>query len=84
METKPGVYTTEFWTSLIANLINLANLAGVWNFVPNKYSVLALAIIQGLYAASRGMAKSKGAFDPNNGANFKLVPRKRDLSVHHR
>jgi len=84
IETKPAFYTTEFWTTLFVNVINLINLTGLWNFVPNKYSVLAMAIVQGLYTASRGIAKNATSFDPNNGANYKLIPRKSDLSVHHR
>lgn len=58
METKPAVKTTEFWTSLFAAGLQVINLLGVWNYVPNSVSTYALAVIGGLYAASRGLAKS--------------------------
>ena len=64
METKPGYLTTEFWTMVITNLINLANLVGIWNFVPNKYSAIIMAILGGAYAAARGLAKAGVKPDP--------------------
>lgn len=57
-ETKPGVYTTEFWTMLIGQVLGVLQLAGVLDIaVGNKYVVLAMAILGGLYQASRGLAK---------------------------
>ena len=58
METKPGHKTTEFWVMLAVNVINLLNIANVWNFVPNKYSALVMTAVTGLYSLSRGWAKS--------------------------
>ena len=58
METKPGVRTTEFWLHNLVTLANLLNVLGAWNFAPNKYSVYAQAIITGLYALARGLAKA--------------------------
>jgi hypothetical protein len=57
LETKPGTKTTEFWSSMAVNAAMLLNLAGVWNFVPNRYSVIVIGIVQGLYSLSRGQAK---------------------------
>ena len=58
LETKPAFYTTEFWVTMFGNLGGLLNLLGAWNFVPNQWVVIALAVINGLYAVSRGQAKS--------------------------
>jgi hypothetical protein len=58
METKPGMKTTEFWITLITNVLSVLNMSGAWNFTPNKWSVLTLAIVNGLYAVARGLAKA--------------------------
>lgn len=56
-EAKPGVYTTEFWTNLIGNLLGVIQLvAGPVN-VSDSRVVLVLAVINGAYIASRGLAK---------------------------
>lgn len=64
METKPGYLTTEFWITMLGNLGGLLNLVGAWNFVPNTWIVGALAVINGLYAVSRGQAKQGVAYTP--------------------
>jgi hypothetical protein len=57
-ETRPGVYTTEFWTMLLTQVLGALQLTGVFDVaVGNKYVVLAMAIVAGLYNASRGFAK---------------------------
>jgi hypothetical protein len=57
-ETKPGVYTSEFWVTLIGNILGIVQMVlGPVNVNDNRV-VLALAIINGLYAASRGLAKA--------------------------
>lgn len=57
METKPGVKTTEFWTTLFVNVLGVAQLFSGGIDGNNKYVVVGLGIINGLYAASRGIAK---------------------------
>lgn len=65
METKPGYLTTEFWVTMFGNLSGLLNLVGAWDFVPNKWIVIALAVLNGLYAVSRGQAKQGIPYTPN-------------------
>lgn len=57
LETKPALYTTEFWLTMFGNLGGLLDVFNVWNFVPNTWVVIGLALINGLYAVSRGQAK---------------------------
>jgi len=57
METKPGPKTTEFWTMIFTNVLGLVNVTGIWNYVPNGVSVYVMAIVSGLYAVARGLAK---------------------------
>ena len=55
-ETRAGYKTTEFWLA-IAGVVAL-NLNGVIMTLPDKYQALGTAVIAGLYAISRGQAKS--------------------------
>jgi hypothetical protein len=64
LETKPGIYTTEFWVMLLSNVVGLANLTGIWDYVPNNVSVLFMAIVSALYTVSRGQAKKGVGYDP--------------------
>lgn len=57
METKPAIYTTEFWVHNIAMLGTILNLIGAWNFVPNTAVLWFQAIVTALYMLSRGIAK---------------------------
>ncbi len=53
METKPGIYTTELWLGIFANL--LVNIGAI--DVGAKYrGILAVATVVG-YTLSRGLAK---------------------------
>jgi len=56
-ESKPGYYTTEFWLTILFNLFSLLNVTGIWDYMPNSWSVIAAAIVNALYALSRGQAK---------------------------
>jgi hypothetical protein len=57
METKPGPKTTEFWTAMFANALGLIQLvAGPVNVSDSKIATV-LAIVNGAYVASRGLAK---------------------------
>lgn len=67
METKPAVQTTEFWSHLMVQVVALAQLTGVWQYLPshdNTWVVTAMAIVGGLYATGRGLAKSGVAPTP--------------------
>lgn len=56
-ETKPGPKTTEFWVTMFANVLGLIQvIAGPVDVTDNKIAI-ALAIVNGAYAASRGLAK---------------------------
>jgi hypothetical protein len=57
METKPGPKTTEFWTNLFVNALGIIQLlAGPVNVSDSKVATV-LAIVNGAYIASRGLAK---------------------------
>lgn len=78
METKPGIYTTEFWTMVLTIVINLVNLFGWWDFTSNWHSGLILTVVTAAYQLSRGLAKSHVPADPGLAANYHLVPQKSD------
>lgn len=57
-ETKPGVYTTEFWTMLAAQILGFLQLLGVTSAgIPDKWVLIGQGFIAGLYTLSRGFAK---------------------------
>lgn len=64
METKPGYLTTEFWVTVLSNFAGVLDLLGAWNFVPHRWIVLGLAIINAAYLVSRGQAKQGVAYKP--------------------
>jgi len=67
METKPGIQTTEFWTMLFGQVVSLLQLTGAWQFMPdgnNKFVVIAMAVLGGLYAIGRGQAKQGVTYTP--------------------
>lgn len=84
METKPSIYTWEFWIHNVLQIVLTLNTLGIWVYLPGKWgqiaSMLAQALLGSSFAISRGIAKSKGGFDPNLKANFKLIPRLKDLN----
>lgn len=53
---KPGIHTSEFWLTLAAS--TAAVVADIADALPDKYAALAVGISTGLYALSRGWAKS--------------------------
>jgi hypothetical protein len=57
MAPKPGLLTTEFWTQGILQILLLLNTLGIWNYMPQKYTVLVQGILGAAYALSRGVAK---------------------------
>jgi hypothetical protein len=65
-ETKPGVFTTEFWITLAINVVMVLDLLGTgWmSSLPDRYEAIALAVVNGLYFLSRGLAKQGQAYYP--------------------
>ncbi len=57
MAPKPGILTSEFWMHGILQVLLLLNTLGVWNYMPQKYTVLVQGILGAAYAFSRGFAK---------------------------
>jgi hypothetical protein len=57
METKPSTKTSEFWTMVFSNALGLVQvIAGPVNVSDSKVATV-LAIVNGAYLASRGLAK---------------------------
>jgi hypothetical protein len=79
VETKPGIYTTEFWITLFTVSSQFVNLFGLWDYMPNNASAILAAIIGGAYTVSRGIAKSHVQADPTAPGNFKLIPGRKDF-----
>lgn len=78
METKPGIYTTEFWVMVITFVVNLLNEFGVWDFISNWHSGILMTIAVAAYQVSRGQAKSHVGADPALAANYRLIPKASD------
>jgi hypothetical protein len=57
MAPKPGIATSEFWMHGILQVLLLLNTLGVWDYMPQKYTVLVQGILGAAYAFSRGLAK---------------------------
>lgn len=57
MAPKPGVKTTEFWMQVVLQVILLLNTMNVWNYMPQRYTVIVQGILGAAYAFSRGIAK---------------------------
>ncbi len=57
MAPKPGILTSEFWMHTILQILLLLNTLGVWDYMPQKYTVIVQGILGAAYALSRGTAK---------------------------
>lgn len=55
-ETKPGIFTTEFILTLLVQLAALCSALG--DTLPPKWALASSSVSAGLYALSRGWAKS--------------------------
>lgn len=53
---KAGIHTTEFWLTVAVDVAALA--ADAANVLPDRYAALMSTVSTGLYALSRGWAKS--------------------------
>ena len=81
METKPAIYTTEFWVVVLTNIGLVA--AACTEVLTPRYAAIGAAVANGAYALARGLAKQGVAADPAVGANAKLLPRKKDMKTRH-
>lgn len=66
LESKPGVRTTEFWVTVFTNILMILNLAGAWDYMPDRYSGIVIAVVNGAYAVARGVAKIGPSYQPTN------------------
>ncbi len=57
MNPRPGIKTSEFWMHTILQILLLLNTLGVWDYMPQKYTVIVQGILGAAYALSRGAAK---------------------------
>lgn len=78
METKPGVYTTEFWVFVLGTIATLLNEFGIWDFVSNWHNGIIWTALAAAYQVSRGLAKSHVAADPTLASTYRLVPKPAD------
>jgi hypothetical protein len=76
METKPGIYTTEFWVTILTAIVPFLNLVGIWNWASNWHAGILLTILGAVYTVARGVAKQGVAADPTNANTYRLVPKK--------
>lgn len=53
---KPGYKTTEFWITVISNLITI--VGAVQGMIDPKIAAIILAVLNGLYNLMRGLVKS--------------------------
>jgi hypothetical protein len=54
----PGVYTSEFYVTILTALYAVLNTTGVLNQIPPRYGAIVLAVVTALYSFSRGLTKS--------------------------
>lgn len=83
METKPGIYTTEFLVHNVLQILLALNTFHIWTYLPPRLawaSVLAQALLGAAYTISRGNAKSGKSFDPAAKNNYTLLPKKKDAT----
>ena len=57
METKPGYLTTEFWVTIIVQLVGIFNLMFPVYHISDKTALGAQTLAAAAYAISRGLAK---------------------------
>jgi hypothetical protein len=60
--TKPGWQTSEFWLTLITNLVGVLGMAK--GIVPPQYQgyiAVALIVLNGVYTTARTLIKNQGA-----------------------
>jgi hypothetical protein len=74
LETKPAIYTTEFWVTLFGLALNFVNVADIWNWASNWHSGILATILIAFYTVARGIAKSKSPVDPNLASTYTLFP----------
>lgn len=63
-ETKPGIYTTEFWFTLFCNLLGTYELFFGGLDVDNSVVAISLVVLDAAYGISRGIAKNRSPYVP--------------------
>lgn len=53
----PGIYTSEFYVTVLTALYAVLNTTGVLNQIPPKWGAIVLAVVTALYNFSRGLTK---------------------------
>ena len=61
-ESKPGWLTTEFYITLFTSVFAFGDVVGLWDTLPDQWASVLWAIVGGLYAVSRGIAKNGVAY----------------------
>jgi hypothetical protein len=59
MRAKPGYLTSEFWLTVAVNAAAL--ISAIQSYLPPRWSLVAGSLVTGLYAISRGWAKTNPA-----------------------
>lgn len=55
---KPGVHTTEFYLTVLADIVAVLNADQVWTFLSPHNAAIVGAVVTAAYTLSRGWAKS--------------------------
>ena len=55
MASRPGIRTTEFWLTLVSNVVTIATIAA--DILPSKYGVPLLAGVNVVYVVMRTLIK---------------------------
>lgn len=55
---KPGVHTTEFYLTVLADIVAVLNADQVWTFLNPHTAGIIGAVVTAAYTLSRGWAKS--------------------------
>ena len=56
MKAKAGYLTTEFWLTVAVNVAVF--ISAIQSYLPAHWAAIAGAVVTGIYAVSRGLAKT--------------------------
>ena len=62
MTLRPGYLTTEFWLTVLIDMLGVLQYAHVWALVPKADMAFVMAVVTGLYSLARGWAKNGAGF----------------------
>lgn len=69
MTLTRGMKSTEFWLHLILQVILFLNTTNIWDYMPQRYTVVVQGILYAAYAGSRGLAKLGTNSEPSPPTN---------------